>query len=158
MRIAMSAHPSSEPFRVRRVDWTHERGKLRAVRIEVFVREQAVSESLEWDGRDQAAVHVLAEDDAGRPVGTARLLPSGQIGRMAVLPAWRGRGVGKALLRELLRIASADDFPLPFLNAQTSALPFYRRAGFVPVGEEFQEAGIPHRRMVLQVPPDAAVD
>jgi predicted GNAT family N-acyltransferase len=140
---------------VRRADWSCDQDVLRRIRIRVFVQEQAVPEGLEWDGKDQGAVHLLALQGSGRPIGTARLLSTGQIGRMAVLPEWRGRGVGRTLLRELLAIAAAGDYPDVFLNAQTSALPFYLGAGFVPVGEEFEEAGIPHRRMILRRPSHA---
>lgn len=137
-------------YRVVRVEWSRERETLRDIRLRVFVREQGVPEDLEWDGEDESAVHLLVRDNAGRPLGTARLLPTGQIGRMAVLPDWRGRGIGMALLKGLLAIAAAEDYPRPFLKAQASALPFYRRAGFVAIGPEFHEAGIPHRKMILE--------
>ena len=71
------------------------------VRIAVFVIEQNIPEELEWDEHDVTSVHVLAEDAAGTPVGCGRLLPDGHIGRMAVLPGWRGHGVGAALLQSL---------------------------------------------------------
>lgn len=141
---------SSPPdFSVHLADWRLDAESLRSVRTRVFVEEQAVPEDLEWDDDDARALHLLAVDAESRPIGTARLLDSGQIGRMAVLPEWRGRGVGSALLKEALRIAAESGFPTLFLNAQTSALPFYARMGFVPVGEQFAEAGIPHRRMIL---------
>jgi predicted GNAT family N-acyltransferase len=116
------------------------------------VTEQGVPLTLEWDGRDADAVHVLAEDTEGRPIGTARLLDDGHIGRMAVLPGWRRRGVGTALLTTVLRMVREEGRPEPFLDAQISALEFYRRAGFEPEGPPFEEAGIPHRRMRLASP------
>jgi predicted GNAT family N-acyltransferase len=137
---------SSEPFTLRRASWETDREALRAIRLQVFVEEQGVPVELEWDGLDAQAVHLLAEDRDGRPLGTARLLTSGQIGRMAVLRPWRGRGVGGRLLGEALAIAL--HLPRPWINAQESALDFYRRRGFVPQGEGFMEAGIPHVRMV----------
>jgi predicted GNAT family N-acyltransferase len=141
---------SRREFSVRRADWSRDADALRSVRTRVFVDEQAVPEALEWDGADERAVHLLAVDAESRPIGTTRLLASGQIGRMAVLPAWRRRGVGSALLRETLLAARKTGLPPPFLNAQTSALSFYARMGFVPVGAQFAEAGIPHRRMVFR--------
>jgi predicted GNAT family N-acyltransferase len=149
MTAIMSSTPDPTAYRIRRADWGRDRGALRRIRLDVFVHEQGVPESLEWDDQDAAAVHLVALDGAGRPIGTARLLPTGQIGRMAVLPERRGQGVGSALLREILQIAADDGYPDIFLNAQTSALPFYLRAGFQPVGHAFDEAGIPHRRMTL---------
>ncbi len=139
-------------FHIRRADWALDGTSLQAIRRQVFVREQGVAEDLEWDGLDTEAVHLIARDADGAAIGTARLLPSGQIGRMAVLAAYRHRGVGRALLLTLLRIAQAEDYPPPFLNAQTSALPFYAELGFEPEGEIFDEAGIPHRRMRLAHP------
>ncbi|WP_295880921.1 GNAT family N-acetyltransferase [uncultured Thiohalocapsa sp.] len=134
-------------FRVRRADWEQDGAALTVVRRQVFVREQGVPETLEWDGLDTEAVHLLAEAADGTAIGTARLLPSGQIGRMAVLAAHRRRGVGRALLLELLRIAEDEGVRPLFLHAQVSALPFYAGLGFAPEGEVFDEAGIPHRRM-----------
>ena len=155
MTATMSSVPDPPAYSVRRADWADDREALRLIRMRVFIEEQAVPEELEWDGEDNGALHVLAIDCTGRPIGTARLMPTGQIGRMAVLHNWRRLGVGSALLRELLAIVEDGSYPDLFLNAQTSALPFYQRAGFVPVGKEFKEAEIPHQKMVLPDHPDA---
>lgn len=145
----MSSRTESPAFSIRRADWGQDREALRSVRLAVFVREQGVPEELEWDSDDAGAIHLLGLSPEGTPIATARLLPTGQVGRMAVLPQWRGRGVGAALLREALGLASARERPRPFLNAQVSAQGFYARQGFVTEGDVFEEAGIPHRRMVL---------
>ena len=134
-------------FTIRRADWSHDRAALEALRRAVFIVEQQVSESLEWDGLDATALHLLAETPTGEPIGTARLLPSGQLGRMAVRADWRGRGVGRALLQALLDLAAAQRLTGLFLHAQVSALGFYRRLGFHPVGAPFDDAGIAHRQM-----------
>lgn len=120
---------------------------LRSLREAIFVREQRVPPDVEWDGRDDNAVHLLAENAAGDPIGTARLLSSGQIGRMAVLAAWRRQGVGRSLLRALVEIALREGYPSPWLNAQTSAIGFYLKEGFEIKGPELLEANIPHRQM-----------
>jgi len=130
-----------------RARWPDDQVLLRQVREAVFVREQGVPPALEWDGQDAQAVHLLAIGPQGLPVGTARLLADGKIGRMAVLANWRGRGIGSALLRELLAIIAAEGFPQPYLDAQTSATEFYQRQGFAAEGEVFLDAGIPHCRM-----------
>jgi predicted GNAT family N-acyltransferase len=134
-------------FTIRLAHWSKDQQLLRQVREQVFVQEQLVPMELEWDGLDDQALHLLALDARQRPIGVARLLPSGQIGRMAVLKPWRRRGVGSALLQRLLSEATKAAFPELFLHAQLTALPFYTRLGFRPVGEVFEEAGIPHRRM-----------
>ncbi|MCD9031994.1 GNAT family N-acetyltransferase [Luteimonas sp. Y-2-2-4F] len=118
-----------------------------AVRGEVFVAEQGVPESLERDDRDAHSVHVLARDAAGAPIGAARLAPGRRIGRMAVLRAWRGRGVGDALLDALLDEARAQGLAEVSLHAQAPAIGFYARHGFLPEGERFEEAGIAHQAM-----------
>jgi len=144
--------PMSSSFSVRRADWNLDRDHLRGIREAVFVCEQLVPLELEWDEADAACVHVLAEDDSGTPIGTGRLLPDGHIGRMAVLPTWRRRGVGAALLTELMRIALEQGFAEVVLNAQTQAMAFYGRHGFSAEGEAFLDAGIPHRRMRRALP------
>ena len=136
---------------VREVPWTSHRDALCAVRIAVFVDEQGIDRDEELDGEDAAARHFLAEDGAGHPVGAARLLPSGQIGRMAVLPAWRRRGVGARLLASAVAAARADGLPV-FLHAQVDAVPFYERNGFAVVGDVFEEANIGHRKMIPNAP------
>lgn len=135
------------PFRVRRADWEHDHGSLRRIREDVFVHEQRVPPELEWDGFDAECHHVIAEDQHGAAIGTGRLLADGHIGRMAVLQAWRKRGVGSALLKGLLAIASEHGMREVMLNAQTQALDFYTRYGFVAEGEVFFDAGIAHLRM-----------
>jgi predicted GNAT family N-acyltransferase len=141
------------PFSVKPVAWSVARDDLRRVRYAVFVEEQRVPEELEWDDLDEVAWHVLAVSSAGEPIGTGRLLPEGRIGRMAVAREWRGRGVGATLLQALIEHARATGLHRVHLHAQTHALHFYARSGFVVEGEEFDEAGIPHRAMTLTLAP-----
>jgi predicted GNAT family N-acyltransferase len=133
---------------VARASWTTEGAKLRAVRERVFIIEQGVPRELEWED-DDVSQHFYAYDDAGRVLGTARLHPTGQIGRMAVLPEHRNLGIGRRLLE--LAIAEARRLGLPriFLHAQSHAQGFYEKSGFVMHGGEFEEAGIPHVEMTL---------
>jgi predicted GNAT family N-acyltransferase len=131
---------------VRPADWHADRDILRALREEVFVREQSVPDDMEWDEFDAQSRHVVAIMD-NIPIGAGRLLPDGHIGRMAVLRAWRGKGAGSALLTVLMEIARDLGMHRVRLNAQVHALPFYLSHGFQAEGEEFLDAGIPHRRM-----------
>ena len=134
-------------FSILLTDWAHDAPKLAAIRRTVFIDEQGVPEALEWDADDAGAVHLLAVDGEGRAIGCARLLTDGHLGRMAVLPPWRGRGVGRALLEAALDAARTRGHTMLRLSAQTQAAGFYARAGFVAVGKEYEEAGIPHVAM-----------
>ncbi len=113
----------------------------------MFIEEQRVPESLEWDEFDAVSLHLLAETEAGMVIATGRLLPDGHIGRMAVLPEWRRRGVGYAVLLVLIEAARARGDQSVRLHAQVHALGFYGKAGFVAEGPVFDDAGIPHRTM-----------
>jgi predicted GNAT family N-acyltransferase len=143
-------------FAVRPVNWNASRDKLRAVRHAVFVQEQGVPEALEWDDADELSYHVLATSAGGDAIGTGRLKLEGQIGRMAVVREWRGRGVGTAILNALLALAEKQGCRIVRLHAQTRAIPFYAKQGFVAIGGEFDEAGIPHRAMELRLAPERA--
>lgn len=128
-------------------DFTAAEAGIREVREAVFVHEQHVPLELEWDGRDAGAVHVVATDADNKVIGTGRLLADGHIGRMAVLPQWRTRGIGSAMLDALCQAARAQGIERVFLAAQIHAVGFYARHGFATFGEEFMDAGIPHRNM-----------
>lgn len=130
-----------------RADYRHDAADLHAVRDAVFVREQQVPAELERDALDPVSQHVLARDARGYPIGTGRLTPDGRIGRMAVLAGHRGQGIGEAMLLELLEVARERHLAEVQLHAQCTAESFYRRFGFLPVGAEFEEAGIRHRAM-----------
>lgn len=138
---------TSPGFRVEAVEYARQRDDLLRVRETVFVREQHVPLEEERDALDPLCLHVLARDEAGRPIGTGRLTPERRIGRMAVLREWRSRGVGDALLAALLDLARRQHWPELSLNAQVSAETFYARHGFVPYGPRFHEAGIEHQAM-----------
>jgi len=134
---------------VQLVSWEEAGSALADIRRKVFIEEQLVPEHLEWDGLDDSAVHVLALDDQHRAIGCARMFPDGRIGRMAVLPAWRGRGVGRAMLEVLLELARERKLQQVSLSAQTHAIPFYADAGFTICSSIYDDAGIPHRDMLL---------
>ncbi len=142
-------------FRVEPADYTIDFEALRKVRETVFVDEQHVPVEEEWDALDPECYHVLARDNDNRPIGTGRLTPEHKIGRMAVLPEWRGRGVGDALLQALMDQARGWGWPEVQLNSQVQAMGFYTRHGFEPVGERFVEAGIEHQAMRRALPPMA---
>ena len=120
------------------------------IRARVFIDEQGVAENIERDGKDGEALQLIAFAD-GKPVGTARILVSegtGKIGRVAVLNAHRGKGLGQGLILAALDELRRCGAHTAKLGAQTHALGFYEALGFKAQGPEFLDADIPHREMV----------
>jgi len=142
---------SSLEFSLRAASWLADQAALQDLRRTVFIIEQQVPESLEWDEFDAVSVHALAQNAQAEAIGTGRLLPDGHIGRMAVRLDWRGRGVGSAILEFLIDCARRRGDHTLQLNAQTHAIGFYQRQGFVARGDEFLDAGIPHRQMTRTI-------
>lgn len=140
------------PTVIRRALTGEERDRCYQVRMAVFVEEQKVPPWEEMDHLDEDAAHYLVEDD-GKVVGTARLVDrgdaTGKIGRVAVLPEYRGRGIGSDLMRRVIDDAAGSHIEL-VLDAQVQVIPFYERLGFAADGEVFLDAGIEHRRMTLK--------
>ena len=124
--------------------WEKDRKEIVKIRKTVFVKEQSVPEDLDFDGLDEACIHVLALDEAEKAIGTARMLQDGHIGRVAVLKNLRGAGVGKKMVLKLMEKASKLGLPEVYLHSQESAFGFYEKMGFVKKGKIFFEAGIPH--------------
>jgi predicted GNAT family N-acyltransferase len=128
-------------------DWETDRSVLESIRRAVFIEEQRIPESDEWDDEDATSVHVLARLNRD-PVGTGRLNPAGKIGRIAVIAGLRGRGIGMQILLRLLGELGAPRHPnLPARAGAGGVL--LREARLRRKGEVFDEAGIPHVRMSL---------
>ncbi len=138
-----------QDYHVRIVNWEGEATAVRSIRTTVFIQEQRVPVELEWDEFDIASMHLLAFNMQGKPVGTARLLSDGHIGRMAVLKEWRGKGYGSAMLKRILDELRSRHIQKAMLNAQTTAVKFYEKFGFQVSGEVFVEAGISHVKMIF---------
>lgn len=149
--------PIQGDFHVEICDWSKssERASLTAVRAAVFVREQRVPEEMEVDADDAGSTHVLARTLEGTPIATGRITPTGVIGRMAVMPGWRGRGVGSTVLDALLDVAHGRRLASVTLHAQRTAVPFYLAHGFATEGEDYEEAGIVHVNMRRNLAPRA---
>ncbi len=138
------------------VQVTRDIAACRALRREVFIEEQGVSEADEVDDLDDVATHLLALQN-GVAIGSARLLTygeAGKIGRVCVRKSARGLGVGAALTRAAVdHFAAQPGLKMVKLSAQVSAQVFYEKLGFAPKGAVYQDAGIDHRDMVLLLPP-----
>ena len=133
-----------KPFRIEDASWRQDRAELELVRRQVFINEQEIPESEEWDDADENSSHVLVYSEKRDVVGTGRIEPNGKIARLAVLAEYRGQGVGSAILARLLEEARKQGFSQVYLHVQTRALEFYKKFGFVSDEEIFSEGGIPH--------------
>lgn len=150
-RALRQAFGISPPLEMRVGSWADLQPLAQAVRTEVFVQEQGIPIEEEWDPRDATATHAVVLNNHGHPVGTARLLQPepgvGQIGRMAVLRNQRGHGYGARLMQALTEVARQRGDHTLVLHAQRTAEGFYARLGYTPVGEPYDEVGIPHIHM-----------
>jgi predicted GNAT family N-acyltransferase len=135
---------------IRHADWAMDEHGIAAIRREVFIDEQAVPEAMEWETIDSKCDWFVAQSGDGL-VAITRLTPIGRVGRMAVLDAWRGQGIGSALLARVLDAAMQSGLTELELHAQCHAVSFYQGFGFIEIGPEFEEAGIPHKQMKLRL-------
>ena len=135
-------------IKIKRASWAADRSQLAQVRRAVFIEEQGVPAEIEMDGQDGDCRHLLGLL-GDKVVGTIRLLPDGRIGRLAVLKNYRGRGYGRDLILTMLQVARDAAVTQVYLHAQCHALGFYTELGFIPEGDQFEEAGIDHINMVL---------
>ena len=122
------------------------------IRRQVFVVEQGVDPSLEFEHENESSHYLLLAGE--KPIATARWRPTEngiKLERFAVLPAFRNRGIGEILLTAVLTDVSAlQETGVIYLHAQLKAVPFYERNGFRKEGAMFREAGLEHYRMVYQ--------
>lgn len=153
-QIALQAS-GRDVFEVRQGHWSDMQAEAAQVRRQVFIEEQGIDEAEEWDADDERSHHVVIRSHAGLVVGTGRLIPPtahapgiAHIGRMAVIQSCRDCGVGARVLNTLLEQARHQQYQQVRLSAQVTALNFYRRAGFEPAGEVYDEVGIPHQAMI----------
>jgi predicted GNAT family N-acyltransferase/gamma-glutamylcyclotransferase (GGCT)/AIG2-like uncharacterized protein YtfP len=138
-------------IRVKKISSRLDVEKAFAIRMRVFVKEQGVPAEIELDRDDKRAIHFLATI-AGRAVGTGRVVMrhgGAKIGRMAVLKSYRRKGVGRALLKRAIVNARNLGAEKIYLHAQVPVIGFYEKMGFRCVGRVFDEAGIPHRKMIF---------
>jgi predicted GNAT family N-acyltransferase len=131
---------------IRLGDWATLGTDAAAIRREVFIDEQHIPESEEWDDGDAVSIHAVAYDSGGA-IATGRLLPDARIGRMAVRRPHRRSGIGGMLLDALIDAARARGDGSVVLSAQTYVIDFYARHGFVTRGEPYDDCGIPHQTM-----------
>lgn len=125
------------------------------IREAVFVHEQEVAPEEEYDEYENTSTHFIAYDADGNPCGTARWRHTDKgikLERFAVLEKFRGTGIGSLLVKNVLKDIQKNagkDKPRVYMHAQTHAVPFYKKFGFLCQGDEFDECGIMHFQMSL---------
>jgi len=157
LREILTGFEAGEPVvQVRTGAWNELGRDAAALRTAVFVEEQRIPAEMEWDEADAGALHAVAYNRLGRPVATGRLLQASpgvaKVGRMAVHQVLRDTGLGRQVLQALADAATGRGDRQLVLHAQRTAEPFYRRLGFQPQGQPFEEAGIPHIEMAAALP------
>lgn len=136
------------------VQYTDNSSEINTIRIQVFQIEQGVDPELEFDGKDETAEHLLAYLD-NQSVGTARIRylspKTAKIERLAVLSTARGLGIGKKLMEKAVEVAAQNDVEEVMIHAQEYVKNLHQQVGFEQVGERFDEAGIPHIKMIKRL-------
>ncbi|WP_039047021.1 GNAT family N-acetyltransferase [Acinetobacter junii] len=120
------------------------------IRKQVFIIEQNIPEEEEWDDQDMISDHFVVYDQ-DQPIATARLLQNNSVGRVAVLKAYRGQGIGRMIMLEIIRQAHQQDRKFLQLSSQVHAISFYEKLGFSIQGDAYDECGIPHIKMQLVI-------
>lgn len=136
---------------VQRVDYnSKEYQDALKVRSEVFICEQSVPPEIEVDDLEREAIHFVAYNDEGQPVGAGRLRifdEKGKVERLCVLKNLRGQHIGIRLMDKIEALAISCRVPKLLLNSQEHAIPFYEKLGFQVTSDTFMDAGIPHKAM-----------
>jgi predicted GNAT family N-acyltransferase len=133
------------------IQYPHAFAPVMEIRQKVFIEEQKISAALELDGHDHESKHFLAQLN-GLPVATGRLRLKGfycKFERIATLREFRGRGIGRTLM-QFMQDDATRNYPthLPAMHAQQTAISFYTLLRWIPLGEIFEEASIPHQLLI----------
>ncbi|WP_448211549.1 GNAT family N-acetyltransferase [Colwellia sp. MEBiC06753] len=139
-------------YSVSRVSWEHAAPLLKTVRERVFICEHRIPKRIEFDRKDNQAIHMLVcDDNSQEPVATGRILPSGEIGRIAVIQEHRKQQLDKLVLKGLLRIAKDLELNEVFIYSPLEAVDYFANNQFHPVGSVFMEAGLPKQQMACSI-------
>ncbi|MGB1197991.1 MAG: GNAT family N-acetyltransferase [Thalassotalea sp.] len=136
-------------FSVSRVKWEQAAPLLKNIREKVFVCERRIPKNVEFDRRDRHAIHILVCDDHSQePIATARILPTGEVSRIAVIQSFRKHKIDRLIIKELLAIAGDLNLDEAFIYSPLDAVQYFTKHNFTPAGAVFMEAGMPRQRMV----------
>ena len=130
--------------------WDQLQQDAKLIRTQVFIVEQHIPEAEEWDDHDAISQHFVIYDQ-DHPIATARLLQNHSVGRVAVVKAYRGQGIGRMIMLEIIAYAQQQARPHLQLSSQIHAVSFYQQLGFIVQGDEYDECGIPHIEMTMSI-------
>lgn len=135
-------------YSVSRVQWEYAAPLLKNVRERVFVCEHRIPKTIEFDRKDKNAIHMLVCDDKSQePVATGRILPTGEISRIAVLSQHREKRLDQIVIQGLIKIAHELGLEEVFIFSPLEAVDYFIKQEFCPVGSVFMEAGLPKQKM-----------
>lgn len=137
-------------YKIRAGGWKQLEKDAKYIREQVFIQEQGIAPEDEWDDLDATVLHFIVYDNE-QPIATARLLPQHSVGRVAVLVPYRKQGIGKILMQHIIDYARHQKLPYLKLSAQTYVIAFYEALGFHVQGEVYEDCGIPHIDMILEL-------
>jgi len=139
---------SKKSLVVSEVCFNHYKPQITQIRNTIFVQEQNVPKDLEWDELDNTATHFIIESDQNNLIAYARLLPSGKLGRVAVIKQYRRQGIGNLLMTAIIEKAAKLGIETLRISAQVAVINFYTQLGFHLTSDIYLEAGIEHRTML----------
>ncbi|MGH3452918.1 MAG: MSMEG_0567/Sll0786 family nitrogen starvation N-acetyltransferase [Nocardioidaceae bacterium] len=156
---AVPEAPAIPGVSCRRVNSTAEREDHFAIRHRIFVDEQAIFTESDLDAhdRDGAAIAINGYRD-GIPAGTVRLFvldeASGiwQGDRLAVLSAYRLRGLGGPLVTAAVATAAVSGGTVMSAHIQPTNVRFFQRLGWKIQGGREIYAGLVHQPMAIVLP------
>lgn len=139
-------------YSVSRVSWEHAAPLLKTVRERVFICEHRIPKRVEFDRKDKQAIHMLVCDDHSQePVATGRILPNGEIGRIAVVREHRRQQLDRLILKGLLKAAKELQLKEVFIYSPLDSVEYFTSNKFYPVGSVFMEAGRPIQQLACSV-------
>lgn len=137
-------------YRIKQGCWEQLQQDAKLIRTQVFICEQGITEADEWDDQDVISQHFVIYDQ-DQPIATARLLENNSVGRVAVLKAYRGQGLGQMIMLEIISYAQKQRRSVLTLSSQVHAISFYEKLGFTVQGDSYDECGIPHIEMTMSL-------
>lgn len=137
-------------FRVENGSWEQLKNDAQLIRTQVFIVEQKIAEPYEWDDQDAISQHFIVYDQ-DKPIATARILKNHSVGRVAVLEEYRGKGIGRLMMLEIIAEAQKQHRPYLQLSSQFHATSFYENLGFNVLGHIYDDCEIPHINMMIPI-------